>query len=203
MLLLFDAVLIAGVATHSETFSRRLSLIAMALEHSDYEVGDAVQLKLKMFLNACVQTADDIQNHLSNSRAFFRQDGIVLYPEEMPIVFGRHRQLYKLKNHGDHTVDFIVTPEDPFGLAIYDKKRRKNVVVAKLVNEREPPPPGCVLECRHVVNDDWELVGARLDKTQANDSLTFQKTVLNIQENISLQEVLAQFPPQKMSGRTC
>ena len=47
-----------------------------------------------------------------------------------------------------------------------------------------------VVECRLTQNGRWDIVGIRDDKMRCNDNLTYRKTLTNIVENITINELL-------------
>ena len=191
MLMLFDAVLLASVAVYVETFSERLNLMAMAMERYEPDDSDPLAVGIKPFVSSALPPAE-IKRHLESTKKTFDADGVVFYPDNEPIVFGRHRTLFKWKEA--HTIDFLVGENRK--LKVYDRYKRTNVDVATLCDDDggDEPPPGCVVECEcvNLERSVWRVVCARPDKTRANDMMTYERTMGNIRERLTLDDVLAQ-----------
>lgn len=182
--LAFDAVVVSGVPVFHRPLSGRIAAATAGL--GAYKVGprDAVDVRIKRFVS--LDDAAALHAHLQRASEHFQCDGLVLTPESEGVVHGRHRRLFKLKPPGSHTVDFVVAG-DRGELAVFDAPR--HVTVGRL-SDPAPPPQGVVVECAHEHDDVWRLVGIRTDKHTANDMLTFRKTLLNMRENLTLDDVL-------------
>ena len=100
------------------------------------------------------------------------------------MVYGRNFDFFKLKPKGTHTVDFILMDNNGT-IGIYDPRIKRDVAIGKVSCTYQP---GVVVECE-IVNNVWNVVGVRTDKKQSNDMLTYEKTMLNIRENIQLDEL--------------
>jgi hypothetical protein len=117
------------------------------------------------------------------------------------VVYGRHQSLFKLKT--EHTVDFIC--DNISGdLSVYDTKKRKKVVVAKMdlmsgSALQDEDLLGKVVECcPPAENDDlWRLKIVRHDKNVSNDLTTYERTCLNAREKLTLERVLDLLSPIK------
>jgi hypothetical protein len=81
-------------------------------------------------------------------------------------------------------VDFILMDNNGT-IGIYDPRSKRDVAIGKVSCTYQV---GVVVECE-IVNNMWRVVGVRTDKTQSNDILTYEKTMLNIRENILLHEL--------------
>ena len=80
-----------------------------------------------------------------------------------------------------HTVDFQVD-----GCRLLVVSRGKMIEKAKL-EAGASYPSGSIVECR-LDGKDWRVMKVREDKTAPNDSFVFNKTVLNIKEDIQRSE---------------
>lgn len=75
---------------------------------------------------------------------------------------------------------------------MYDGDKRALRPVGKLVvEEGKRYPAGSILECELVESGWWRCVAVRTDKSSANNSVTFQRTLGNILENLTLEDVEA------------
>lgn len=180
--LIFDALDVSGIPMHTLPFSQRMACVQKALAPYRPEPDDPGLLCVKKFIPSCI--ASSFKEHMGSMQSSYDIDGIILTPEDDSIVFGRHMGMFKLKTH--HTVDFEVAPNG-IGLMVYDFTKQKSVTVAKLSSSSTP---GTVVECELMNDDCWKIIHQRKDKSTANDMLTYTKTLLNIRESITLDEVL-------------
>jgi hypothetical protein len=121
-------------------------------------------------------------------RTRYDVDGVVITPEDGEVVYGRHMTMFKLKPFGGraaHTVDFLVL-DDAGTLGVFDAGT--HVAVAKLASPASAVR-GSVVECALHADGVWAAVGLRTDKKTANDMLTYRKTMLNIRENLSMNDI--------------
>lgn len=190
--LAFDGYAVSGVSLLQSPHSRRLAALHAAFRHYKTSPEDTCVLAIKKFYRfpseyqALVAAASNEE---------FRTDGYIFQPDEPP-KFGRCASLLKLKPEGHHTVDFVCLDEAG-QLGVYDPKARKNVAVAMLAD----PPPNCavskILECSpvHVSHGEmrWRCVKLRDDKNQANDRQTYVATLRNIDEKLTLEEIVQHF----------
>jgi hypothetical protein len=185
--LVFDAVMASGIPLFHKPFSARLADAARALRDYWHDpAADPLAVSMKCFYRL-TQLPEFVATRMDAVRVHFDVDGVVLSPEDGDVVYGRHMKMFKFNpfgGQGAHTVDFLVG--DGGGLHVYDGG--KHTRVGALVGGGDAPA-GSIAECRLVEGDGWELVGIRTDKTTANDMYTYQKTMLNIRENLSLDDL--------------
>jgi hypothetical protein len=182
--LIFDALRVSGIPIFYRSFLQRIEVAYKAWEaYSFDETHDVVRVRIKRFVPQADLEA--LAGHLANVAQEFKTDGIVLTPDLPGIVYGRHRALFKLKTV--HSVDFLVDQSGK-GLCVYDSQARMHVKVGTLAG-RKLADAGSIVECVFDKGQSWKLVCVRLDKTEANDMLTYQKTKLNAQENITVDEI--------------
>lgn len=181
--LVFDAVTVSGVPVLNAPLKTRLEAAHRALEK--YKMGrkDPVRLIMKSFV-AC-HAIGDLDAHIDSQNKVYDVDGIILTPALAPVVYGRHSGMFKLKFDQRHTVDFLVAP-DQQSLMVFDSGT--HVVVGTLRPEVRPRP-GSIVECARRDSGEWDVVAVRTDKTTANDMLTYNKTLLNMREKLTLDHV--------------
>ena len=188
----FDAPIISGVRVGLRPFSARMNAVSRFLEVARADATDPIALFRKHFVSA--RDAEAVRTHLAVASRHVDTDGVILTPENDPVIYGRHPRMYKLKS--DHTVDFLLgSSANDLGerdLLVYDPAAGKDahVVVAWA---RVPPevPCGSIVECRRV-GSEWHFACARLDKSHANDVRTFEATtVVNVQEALELDDIFA------------
>lgn len=183
-LLAFDSYVVSGIPVFYLPFSHRMASLKRALGVYKPHADDPVPLRLKQFVPAAM--FDAFVQHEATQRAQFDVDGLVLQPEMSDAKMGRHTELFKLKTR--HTLDFLVGL-DCMSLHVYDPSRKAHVVVGTL---RAAGEPNSITECE-LTDNKWDVVGVRSDKTTANDMLTYQKTLLNIRERITVAELRTVF----------
>ena len=185
--LIFDAMAIGGLPFFDRPLSQRLHRARQATAAYTYDDGDTFVLVHKNFY----RTMPEFLNR--HEHGMFQTDGIVLTPENDPILPGRKGALYKWKT--DHTVDFKVKLEaGKVALLVYDPASKNHICVGRLAKCSTVLQDGEIIEARlgHA-KKAWEFVKRRTDKDRCNDKLTFEKTKLNLKENVTLNELAPLF----------
>lgn len=184
--LVFDAVVAGGCGVQQRPFSGRIRAAQLILKQYKPCEGDPLTLKVKSFLPLNAGLFGSLRSLLTEQGRAYNCDGIVFMPEHTPVIFGRHELLLKWKMH--HTLDFLVG--DRGELSAYDTQTRAPRSVGKLVGGPFPPP-GSIAECELVETGLWRLVEVRHDKSRANDTQTLSRTMTNILEAITLDQIEA------------
>lgn len=190
--LAFDAVTVSGVSVGHFGLPDRIAAMKKAFElHAPHE-DDPAAFSIKGFIPLKATTL--IESHLREVSTRFDVDGVILTPVHEEVRYGRHPRLFKLKTVGKHTVDFIASSDGR--LMVYDSRSKQHVAVGQMMVGI--PAEGTVVECSHMGNGDpsikyWKLETVRADKKTANDVLTYEKTMLNMRENIAMKDVLSLF----------
>lgn len=181
--LVFDAVCVSGIPVLNATLPKRMDAVHRILRvYSRHpSSSDPVDLRAKTFVS-CTKLSE-FEASLPSIKTSYEIDGVILTPSLTPVQYGRHHGLFKLKDGGRHTVDFLVGPGGR-QLSVFDNGT--HVPVGTL---RESAPPGCIAECAAVEGTTWTLVHVRTDKKTANDMYTFQKTMLNMREGLGLRNL--------------
>lgn len=181
--ILFDAVVVSGVTVSQLDLSSRLIAMRRSLKDFKMSPTDPVELRLK----AWTELSDIVaaKTKIEEAGKIYHTDGVVLAPKDDPVVYGRNFDFFKMKPQGTHTVDFILMDNNGT-IGIYDPRSKRDVAIGKVACNYQA---GIVVECE-IVNNVWRVVGVRTDKKQSNDMLTYEKTMLNIRENIKLDELL-------------
>jgi hypothetical protein len=183
--LVFDALAVSGRAMDRTPFSERYAELCRSLQYYAPTPGkDRILLKVKTFFPA--PRIRDCNAHVTRIASRYPSDGLVFVPEQDGIVRGRNFRMFKWKPADAHTVDFVVG-EDAASLLVHD--RGQPLFAGKLAGCQGIP--GDIIECKleNYESGTWSFVRQRTDKTHANDLLTFQKTLLNIQENIGISDL--------------
>ncbi|ABU43683.1 hypothetical protein AR158_C137R [Paramecium bursaria Chlorella virus AR158] len=183
---LFDAVIVSGITVSHMDLASRMYAMKRSLKDFKNVSEDPILLRYKNWIP--IEHRTIVKNHLETSSDIYHTDGIIIMSVEDPVVYGRNFNLFKLKPSTHHTIDFIIMNENGT-IGIYDPKLRKNVSIGKLDGYWNR---GTIVECAFI-DGAWKFVQGRTDKNQANDRLTYDKTMLNIEENIAIEEVLNLF----------
>lgn len=186
--LIFDAMAVAGVPVGHATLPDRMRAAAAGLHAYRPAADDPARLELKTFVPVA-----DVAERLRTAVERFDVDGVVLTPVADPVRVGRAPRVFKLKTH--HTVDFLVG--DDRGLyAFAGGGGAHHVKVGRIAGGDDADVrSGDVVECTHAARGDptcdlWFVVGKRTDKTTANDLLTLDKTMLNMRENLTVDDLV-------------
>ena len=182
--ILFDAVVVSGVTVSQLDLGSRL--VAMRRSMKDFKVHpqDPVEIRMKAWSE--LSDVNAAKKKIAEANNVYHTDGVVLVPKDDPVVYGRNFDFFKMKPHGTHTVDFILM-DNAGTIGVYDPRSKRDVAIGKVSCTYQA---GVVVECE-IVNNVWNVVGVRTDKNQSNDMLTYEKTMLNIRENILLHELFA------------
>ena len=112
-------------------------------------------------------------------------DGLILTPVYEPVRLGTHRTMFKWKENSKNTVDFIV--HDGF-LCV------QNESFLLKIQEFSEGVENQILECVYRSKDSsWTPIIIRKDKSHPNNLRTFERTRVNISENITLDEIKDEF----------
>ncbi|AGE56250.1 mRNA-capping enzyme (mRNA guanylyltransferase) [Paramecium bursaria Chlorella virus NE-JV-1] len=181
---IFDAVVVSGITISHLNLADRLVYTSRAFKEFRADPKDPAAIVFKKWI---LLDAIDAKERLAKAEKKFMCDGVVLMPVDSAVVYGRHFEMYKLKPSGTHTVDFIVM--DARGtIGVYDYDNKQNVAICYIDMTEKLFLIGTIVECSYE-HGTWKALHARIDKNQANDLLTYQKTLRNIAENISVDEL--------------
>lgn len=188
--LIFDAMVACGIPIYNSSFTERLRVARTSLSFYEWSPGDTAKISVKQFVPAA-DAKMRMPSHIEKLRANYKIDGLVFMPDRDPVVRGRHDRLFKLKT--DHTLDFLVHKKK---LHVFDEKTRKNKVVgAPTPATAHLAVDGSIVECRldpacsTAKHDAWIVLRRRADKATSNTKFTFDKTLLNIREALTLDAI--------------
>lgn len=179
-LLVFDAMVVSGVRVSHLDMYARIDAIKKGLAGYQHVEQDPAVVAVKGFVP--LRATHLIRDHLRTVQGSFDVDGVVLSPAGEPVRFGRHPGMFKLKD--THTVDFWVHGGR---LHVWDPRAKRNVDVGRTL---DAVADGCVAECYMDWQGEWRVKLVRTDKHTANDTLTYEKTLINIEESLGIEEIL-------------
>jgi hypothetical protein len=109
-------------------------------------------------------------------------DGVIFTPVNEPVRMGTHRTLFKWKPLDRITVDFAVRDEK-----FCIQHEGKFLSVQDCSDEEEN---GAIYECFYDENLVWRPIKKRTDKSHPNNKRTYERTLVNIKENIKFCDLV-------------
>jgi hypothetical protein len=106
------------------------------------------------------------------------RDGLILTPIDEPIRTGTHETLFKWKPFDHITVDFM-----------YDRDGYLCIQGGAVSKANFQANVGSIVECRFE-KGVWIPVKVRTDKTYPNNRRTYERTLVNIREDIKFTELI-------------
>lgn len=145
---------------------------------------------IEMFIN-------NIYNKGNNS------DGIIFMPEKLPVIAGTQYSMFKWKPSDKHTFDFMICENEnnliakvyhlnkfeEFAKIHFETEEGKNFIekTKQLDNYKDE----CIVECSfNKEKQNFEPILVRTDKTHPNSLRTIERTLFNINENITLNDFI-------------
>lgn len=108
-------------------------------------------------------------------------DGVIFTPIDEPIRMGTHRTLFKWKPREKITIDFLLN-DGKFCI----QHESKMLVVQRYPDHADK---NGIYECSFD-GDIWEPMFKRNDKSHPNNKRTYERTLVNIKENIKFCELV-------------
>lgn len=110
-----------------------------------------------------------------------KTDGVIFTPVNEPVRMGTHRTLFKWKPLDRITIDFYVK-DGNFCI----QHESKMLVVQKYPEHSDKDG---IYECSYD-GDIWEPIMKRTDKSHPNNKRTYERTLVNIRENIQFCDLV-------------
>ena len=196
-ILVFDAYQVNGEVIKDKGLDERLeratSLVKSVLKTSK----DPLKIEMKP-----VFERNELEKAL-NTDFGYETDGLIFTPKDEPARVGTHETMFKWKPLEKNTVDFQVVPsirEMIYGYDLYVQEHGKKICEVRVPQNLVEPhwrpimdagKDQClILECEYIQGDPnfWRPIGIRRDKTMPNARRTFQRTLVNIDEDIQWNE---------------
>lgn len=182
-LYIFDCPLFAGKSLKTESFDERLSycesFLSCLRQCEDYKIC------VKEFVPRCEYMSLTQHNKV---------DGFVFVPKKKHVQIGTHNTYYKWKPLLQNTIDFCVSQTGKVFLQNGGKLCNSKVTLdysqcafSDLVFKDET----IVVECEYMTHQKWKVLHHRDDKSLPNSVYTFKRTLVNIEENILLDELVS------------
>jgi mRNA-capping enzyme len=214
--IIHDCVCMNGVNISNDNFDQRYEILQQGLV--DYFLKDPpgfdvhlsstyIKLSVKKFF-----TFDKINEFKEYIKTIDHpHDGFIMTPVNKPIGTGTQYTLFKWKPKESHTFDFRVK-EDHGVYYAYVIQYQKEELFASISN-KEPEgkefenslkkigfKSGDIVECRYDdVRGVFEPILIRLDKSHPNNINTVEKTLINIKEAITMDELFNLSPKVRIN----
>lgn len=202
-----DCICVSGKDISQLNFYQRYEAVKTTVSdmwkrNDDENISD-FEIQTKKFYT--FDETDDLKKDFENKRIGHKTDGLIFTPALLKI--GTHTQytLFKWKPRDLHTFDFkIFNSEDNKSYCAYVYKNNGNILYAsvdknepggeifsRLLRERCPKfKDGDIVECDYNTKTEYyEPVMIRSDKVTPNSLFTVEKTNVNIEENITMDEL--------------
>lgn len=207
-IIVHDCIYAHGRSLTSErSFIERYRIANDIIKVHYREIGSDFLLRSKRFYT--YRELDDLRSRLEDPRE--PVDGLIFVPLMKEIGRGRQNSLFKWKQGPANTIDLRLTDNDkeytasmysgvgggsgkeiPFASIRKTQQRASKQFVAILRQNCPEYRPGDIVEFYYDHKDDnWIPIKVRKDKGIPNSAETVEKTIRNVDENISLDEILA------------
>jgi len=196
-ILVFDAYQVNGEVIKDKGLDERLeratSLVKSVLKTSK----DPLKIEMKP-----VFERNELEKVMNNNFGY-ETDGLIFTPKDEPARIGTHETMFKWKPLERNTIDFQVVPSIRamvYGYDLFVQERGKLICEARVPQDLVEPhwrpimdagKDHClILECEYIQGEMnfWRPIGIRRDKTMPNARRTFQRTLVNIEEDIQWNE---------------
>tara|TARA_E500000178_G_scaffold193158_1_gene191150 strand:- start:279 stop:1295 length:1017 start_codon:yes stop_codon:yes gene_type:complete len=193
-----DALILCGNKINKNKHSVRLSDTTYCLESLvKYNKSSTFNIKVKEFypFSDFNEFVDKVYNNSDNN------DGIIFMPENLPVISGTQYSMLKWKPQNRHTFDFQIK-KTSVGMEAYCFYMKNISLFAKIHENTKDGAKfinlalnlnnfknDCILECffdKELKNFTPFLV--RTDKTHPNSLRTIERTLFNINENITIED---------------
>jgi hypothetical protein len=177
--LVFDAMLIKGVNVMNENYETRL---------------ECAQKLIKKIIKTSNASFDiRVKNPVPFRKGFnipvsdYETDGVILTPNNDPVRMGTHETMFKWKPFERITVDFLIQNGTKLFVQDYGKLFEEGELL--LNNKRLDIPNNSIVECGYG-KLGWHVVKVRTDKNYPNNRRTYSRTMINLREKITLEEIM-------------
>ena len=174
---IFDALTVCGLSLHEMPFWKRLEVLRDLEPTLRKHVQKDFEFSIKPWLPA---TRENVKRSIE---ARGDSDGLIFYPRDSPVRLGRAMDLFKWKQ--DNTLDFEIRE----GRAYFMQSRNRVNVETLRIRVNCADLANGIYEFRAKKGGTWTMMKARPFKERANDVVTVKRTLLTIEENITLEDI--------------
>ena len=178
-LFLFDCLQICGQDLQKKGFEERMNACDTLL--SSIRSCDQLQLKKKKFVK--LENFSEL-----SSESVEDTDGYIFVPNNRCIMQGTHNTMFKWKPLYKNTIDFALMGNKCFlqnGGKLSWVKIKIDISSTDII---VPKSDHIIVEAMYVGPKSWKALHIREDKTLPNSKFTYEKTLLNLQEDIQIEE---------------
>jgi ATP-dependent DNA ligase len=196
-ILVFDAYQVNGEVIKDRHLEERLHKASIMVKGILKTSKDPFKIEMKP-----VFERNDVDKAITTDFGY-ETDGLIFTPKDEPARVGTHETMFKWKPLEKNTVDFQVVPSIRamvYGYDLYVQEHGKLLCEARVPHDLVEPhwkpimdagKDHClILECEYIQGEVnfWRPIGIRRDKTMPNARRTFQRTLVNIEEDIQWNE---------------
>ena len=193
--IIHDGVLVGGTRINKLTHDDRLNSITRFLNNNTINSDEYTFVTKKFYKFS--ELNNFIENEYKNKN--YSNDGIIFMPNKLPVMSGTQYSMLKWKPPTKHTCDFLIKEDgESFGAYVYHLKSITLFANINFLNESgklfinttkklNNYKDNCILECVYENNNFVPLV-IRTDKSHCNSLRTVERTLFNINENITLED---------------
>jgi hypothetical protein len=182
LFLVYDAIVIKGESVKHLSLTQRLAKTSILTK----TIIGPIKVKTKdMFPMSEVRKVVDNMSPKS--------DGLIFTPVNEPVRMGTHETLFKWKPREHITIDFLVSVdehEDGAPMASLWLQGPTYVMPLSRHNAMDRDPcsfSNVIVECAYG-ETGWHIIKERPDKTHPNNKRTYERTLVNLRENIQPSE---------------
>ena len=202
-ILVFDAYQVNGEIIKDVCLDERLDKASRLVKGILKTAKDPIKIEMKPVFGR-----EDLVQVVKKDFGY-ETDGLIFTPKDEPARIGTHEHMFKWKPLEKNTVDFQVVPSTRMhdchqemidGYDLYVQEHGKKICEARVHRDLVEPhwqpimdagkDQLVILECEYIQGNPnfWRPIGIRRDKTMPNARRTFQRTLVNIDEDIQWQE---------------
>lgn len=186
-LLVFDAARVCGEpCSHMDLWGRQ-ALLATWLKRCVRVKGNPFHIRHKPHWP--LGEAGDFVKHLKSTKVSWNIDGLIFTPVADTLQSGTQRNMFKWKPLDLISIDFHVERVDDSHWKLYLQKKGELVYQETVVATSPLLEGGTIVEFKWS-EGGWTPWRKRPDKVMPNGQFTFQRTVINIKEDIGDEELL-------------
>ncbi len=198
-----DCIASLGNNVSQMTWTDRIERAKEIVSMRDQSESDCFFMQVKQFW--AFDNISQLAEVIADDNLDHEVDGIVLTPEQLPVGTGTQYSMFKWKPQNFHTFDLEISMDSPEILTAKVLDRGKKVVFAEVALDTEAGTlfkdelealqgfeNNCIVECNYdLENETFHPEKVRGDKTHPNGLRTVEKTMLNIVENITMDDLVA------------
>ncbi len=191
-----DAIVIAGETVKPRLWEYRWKTVDNFLQRQNTGAKEnTLRVRLKKFYR--VKSLKGLFREIEEKK--IESDGLVFYPMKDGVKYRNQPNLFKWKPPGHHTVDFKVEVEgEKVKLMTWGNRQNLEYDSLSLMvfEGMEEVKTGDVVEFGTVMNGGkicFVPIKKREDKPVGNNLYTVRKTLLNVKENITKEELIRTF----------